>query len=68
TTLFANSATAGSLVSGIAAGGISHALGYRAALLVCAVLSALAWLLFLLAQRRARVETNNSVTEPLPPH
>jgi SET family sugar efflux transporter-like MFS transporter len=67
TTLFANSATAGSLVSGIAAGGISHALGYRAALLVCAVLSALAWLLFLLAQRRARVETNNSVTETVPP-
>ncbi|MBB5775387.1 MFS transporter [Nonomuraea jabiensis] len=67
TTLFANSATAGSLVSGIAAGGISHALGYRAALLVCAVLSALAWLLFLLTQRRAPVETNNSITEPASP-
>ncbi|WP_335673950.1 sugar efflux transporter [[Actinomadura] parvosata] len=67
TTLFANSATAGSLVSGIAAGGISHALGYRTALFACAVLSALAWLLFLLAQRRARVEANHSVTERLSP-
>ncbi|WP_433065273.1 sugar efflux transporter [Nonomuraea sp. CA-218870] len=67
TTLFANSATAGSLVSGIAAGGLSHALGYRAALLVCAALSVVAWLLFLLAQRRVRVEPDESVTEPVAP-
>ncbi|MFI7636018.1 sugar efflux transporter [Nonomuraea sp. NPDC049400] len=65
TTLFANTATAGSLVSGIAAGGISHALGYRAALVCCAVLSAVAWLLFLLARRQAPVEAGKFVTEPV---
>ncbi|MEV4172657.1 MFS transporter [Nonomuraea sp. NPDC049709] len=67
TTLFANTATAGSLVSGIAAGGISHALGYRAALLVCGVLSGVASVLFLLARRRAAVETEGLVAEPAPP-
>nr|WP_223168225.1 MFS transporter [Nonomuraea sp. SYSU D8015] len=67
TALFANTATAGSLVSGIAAGGISHVLGYRAALLVCGVLSGAAWLLFLLARRRALVETGGIVAAPAPP-
>ncbi|MEV0235454.1 MFS transporter [Nonomuraea sp. NPDC050786] len=67
TTLFANTATAGSLVSGIAAGGLSHALGYRAALLACGVLSAVAWLLFLLARRRAAAETGSPVAAPVPP-
>ncbi|WP_043629153.1 sugar efflux transporter [Nonomuraea candida] len=67
TTLFANAATAGSLVSGIAAGALSHALGYRAALLVCGVLSGVAWLLFLLARRRASAETEKCFPEPAPP-
>jgi SET family sugar efflux transporter-like MFS transporter len=67
TTLFANTATAGSLVSGIAAGGISHALGYRAALLFCGVPSALAWLLFLAARRHVPVEAESSVAEPVSP-
>ncbi|MGW2151912.1 hypothetical protein ACWCOT_47010 [Nonomuraea bangladeshensis] len=55
TTLFANTAAAGALVSGIAAGGISQALGYHAALVCCAVVSAVAWLLFLLAGRQSPV-------------
>jgi SET family sugar efflux transporter-like MFS transporter len=54
TTLFANTATAGSLVSGIAAGAVAQALGYRAALVACAVLSVLAWSLFFPAWRRGR--------------
>jgi SET family sugar efflux transporter-like MFS transporter len=54
TTLFANTATAGSLVSGIAAGAVAQALGYRAALVACAVLSVLAWSLFFLARRRGQ--------------
>lgn len=65
TTLFANTATAGSLVSGIAAGTISHVLGYRAALLSCGVLSTVAWLLFLFARRQTPVEAESSVAEPV---
>ena len=45
TTLFANTATAGSLVAGIVAGATAQALGYRAALLLCGILSAVAWAL-----------------------
>jgi SET family sugar efflux transporter-like MFS transporter len=67
TTLFANAATAGSLVLGIAAGALSHALGYRATLIVCGLLSGVALLLFLLARRRASVETEGLVSEPAPP-
>ncbi|MEW9552152.1 MFS transporter [Nonomuraea sp. NPDC050783] len=51
TTLFANAATAGSLVSGVAAGATAQALGYRAALVGCAVLAALACVLFAFAGR-----------------
>ncbi|QYC43859.1 Sugar efflux transporter A [Nonomuraea coxensis DSM 45129] len=66
TTLFANTAAAGALVSGIAAGGVSQALGYHAALVCCAVVSAVAWLLFLLAGRQAPVgEQPAKVQEPV---
>ena len=40
TALFANTLTAGSLISGILAGATAQALGYRAALLLCGVLQA----------------------------
>jgi MFS transporter, SET family, sugar efflux transporter len=40
TALFANTLTTGSLISGILAGATAQALGYRAALLLCGVLSA----------------------------
>jgi SET family sugar efflux transporter-like MFS transporter len=40
TTLFANTLTVGSLISGILAGATAQALGYRPALLVCAALAA----------------------------
>jgi SET family sugar efflux transporter-like MFS transporter len=52
TTLFANTATAGSLVAGIVAGATAQALGYRAALLVCGILSAAAWALVSTARQR----------------
>jgi SET family sugar efflux transporter-like MFS transporter len=42
TTLFSNTATAGSLVAGVVAGATAQALGYRAALLGCGILSAAA--------------------------
>jgi SET family sugar efflux transporter-like MFS transporter len=53
TTLFANSATAGSLVSGVLAGSAAQLIGYRWTLLLCGALSALAWLL-LTTSRRAQ--------------
>ncbi|MGW5163132.1 MFS transporter [Nonomuraea wenchangensis] len=65
TTLFANTAAAGALVSGIAAGGISQALGYHAALVCCAVVSAVAWLLFLLAGRQAPVGKQPVKAQPV---
>ncbi|SEU45456.1 MFS transporter [Nonomuraea wenchangensis] len=57
TTLFANTAAAGALMSGLAAGGLSQVLGHHAALVCCAVVSAVAWLLFLLAGRRTPVRS-----------
>jgi MFS transporter, SET family, sugar efflux transporter len=41
TALFANTLTAGSLISGVLAGATAQALGYRAALLLCGALAAL---------------------------
>jgi MFS transporter, SET family, sugar efflux transporter len=41
TALFANTLTAGSLISGVLAGAAAQALGYRAALLLCGALAAL---------------------------
>src|SRR5215207_7056463 len=49
--LFANTLTAGSLISGILAGATAEALGYRAALLLCGVLSAVGCVLLAAAQR-----------------
>jgi SET family sugar efflux transporter-like MFS transporter len=42
TTLFSNTATSGSLIAGIVAGAAAQAVGYRAALLLCATLAATA--------------------------
>ncbi len=53
TTLLSNTAVAGSLLSGVLAGSLIQALGYRAALTLCAVLSILGAIL-LLAARRSR--------------
>jgi SET family sugar efflux transporter-like MFS transporter len=50
TTVFANTSTAGSLASGVLAGAAAQLLGYRAALLMCGVLSTLAWLLLEIAR------------------
>jgi SET family sugar efflux transporter-like MFS transporter len=50
TTLFANTLTAGSLVSGVLAGAAAQALGYRAALLLCGGLAAAGWALLATAR------------------
>ena len=55
TTLFSNTATAGSLIAGIVAGATAQALGYRAALVLCGVLSAVAWALVSVARQGGRV-------------
>ena len=52
TTLFSNTATAGSLVAEIAAGAVAQALGYRAALLMCGLLSVAAWVIFRSARQQ----------------
>jgi SET family sugar efflux transporter-like MFS transporter len=51
TALFANTFTTGSLISGILAGATAQALGYRAALLLCGVLSAVGCVLLASARR-----------------
>jgi SET family sugar efflux transporter-like MFS transporter len=55
TTLFSNSATAGSLAAGVVAGATAQALGYRAALLLCGILAATAWALLLNARRHPQI-------------
>jgi SET family sugar efflux transporter-like MFS transporter len=54
TTLFANTLTVGSLVSGVLAGATAQALGYRPALLVCAVLAGVGCVLLLAPMARTR--------------
>jgi SET family sugar efflux transporter-like MFS transporter len=51
TTLFANTSTGGALAAGVVAGSAAQALGYREALLLCGVISAVACLLLIAAQR-----------------
>jgi MFS transporter, SET family, sugar efflux transporter len=51
TALFANTLTTGSLISGILAGATAQALGYRAALLLCGVLSAVGCVLLAAARQ-----------------
>jgi SET family sugar efflux transporter-like MFS transporter len=53
TTLFSNSATAGSLAAGVIAGATAQVVGYRAAFLLCGAVAAAAWLLLLYARRVA---------------
>jgi SET family sugar efflux transporter-like MFS transporter len=50
TTMFANTLTAGALVSGVLAGAAAQVLGYRAALLLCGALAAAGWLLLAAAR------------------
>ncbi|MEU4422139.1 sugar efflux transporter [Actinoplanes sp. NPDC024001] len=50
TTLFANTLTVGSLVSGLLAGAMTQTLGFRPALLVCAVLAVLGGVLLMAAR------------------
>ncbi|MCY1144059.1 sugar efflux transporter [Actinoplanes sp. Pm04-4] len=57
TTMFANSAAAGSLVSGVLAGSAAQIIGYRSTLLLCGALSALAWLLLTASRRTRPTET-----------
>jgi SET family sugar efflux transporter-like MFS transporter len=52
TTLYANTLTIGSLISGILAGATAQALGYRAALLLCAALSAIGCALLAIARHK----------------
>jgi SET family sugar efflux transporter-like MFS transporter len=54
TTLFSNSATAGSLAAGIVAGTTAQAVGYRSALLLCGILAVAAVLLLVAARRHSR--------------
>jgi SET family sugar efflux transporter-like MFS transporter len=49
-TLFSNTATGGSLIAGIVAGAAAQAVGYRAALLLCAILAATASALLIAAR------------------
>ena len=59
TALFANTFTTGSLISGILAGATAQALGYRAALLLCGVLSAVGCVLLAAArQPRSAADTD----------
>jgi SET family sugar efflux transporter-like MFS transporter len=55
TTMFANTLTIGSLISGVLAGAAAQALGYRAALLLCGLLAAGGCALFAAARVRPAV-------------
>jgi MFS transporter, SET family, sugar efflux transporter len=59
TTLFSNSATAGSLIAGVLAGATAQILGYRMALLLCGAVAAAA-ALFLLYSRRSGLRAHGS--------
>jgi SET family sugar efflux transporter-like MFS transporter len=50
TTVFANTVTIGSLISGVLAGATAQALGYRAALLLCGLLTVAGCALFAAAR------------------
>jgi SET family sugar efflux transporter-like MFS transporter len=57
TTMFANTVTIGSLISGVLAGATAQALGYRAALLLCGLLTVVGCALFAAARSRPTAET-----------
>ncbi|GII25043.1 MFS transporter [Planosporangium mesophilum] len=65
TTLFANTLTIGSLISGVVAGAAAQALGYRATLLLCGVLSAVGCVL-LASARQLRSAGSESSVSPAP--
>jgi MFS transporter, SET family, sugar efflux transporter len=60
TTMFANTVTVGSLVSGLLAGAIIQALGFRPALLVCAALTVAGGALLLVVRPEKTTETRAS--------
>jgi SET family sugar efflux transporter-like MFS transporter len=64
TTLFANTLTAGSLISGVLAGSAAQFLGYRAALGVCGGLAVLGALCVLLATARHWTSSATSSASP----
>jgi SET family sugar efflux transporter-like MFS transporter len=63
TTLYANTLTVGSLISGVVVGATAQALGYRATLLLCAVLSAVGCVL-LASARQSRSAGSESSAGP----
>jgi SET family sugar efflux transporter-like MFS transporter len=68
TTLFANTLTIGSLVSGLLAGATIQALGVRPALLVCAGLAAAGCALLTAARPRRPANAGMSEQRPSPGH
>lgn len=53
TTLFVNTTAAGSMLAGLVSGAFAQLFGYRSVFLLCAALTACAWVLLLAASRRA---------------
>jgi SET family sugar efflux transporter-like MFS transporter len=62
TTLFANTLTIGSLVSGLLAGTIIQALGYRPALGTCAALTVSGCVLLMAVRQTRQAQTRNGAT------
>jgi SET family sugar efflux transporter-like MFS transporter len=62
TTLFANTVTMGSLVSGLLAGAISQTLGFRPALLACAALTVSGCILLMTVPRTRNGQTRSGAT------
>jgi SET family sugar efflux transporter-like MFS transporter len=60
TTMFANTLTTGSLISGVLAGATAQALGYRAALLLCGLLTVVGCALFTTAHSWPTKETQTA--------
>jgi MFS transporter, SET family, sugar efflux transporter len=66
TTLFANTLTIGSLVSGFLAGATIQALGFRPALLACAALTVSGCVLLMAVPQTSKGQTQSSVTTTAP--
>jgi SET family sugar efflux transporter-like MFS transporter len=60
TTMFANTVTIGSLISGVFAGATAQALGYRAALLLCGLLTVVGCALFAAARSGPIIQTRTA--------
>jgi SET family sugar efflux transporter-like MFS transporter len=66
TTMFANTLTIGSLVSGVLAGATAQAVGYRATLLLCGLLAAVGCVLFAAARPRPAGALTTPEVSPQP--